>query len=79
MLVKITAKNQVTFPKAVTDAISPAEYFEIEARDGQIVLTPARISRANAVRAKVAELELTEGDISKAVAWARQPVRKPKK
>lgn len=79
MLAKITAKNQLTLPKAVTNAVGPAEYFEVEARDGQIVLTPVRIQRADAVRAKLAELELTEGDIAEAVAWARQPVRKPKK
>ena len=79
MLAKITAKNQLTLPKAVINAVGPAEYFEVEARDGQIVLTPVRIQRADAVRAKLAELKLTEGDIAEAVAWARQPVRKPKK
>jgi hypothetical protein len=76
MLTKLTAKNQLTLPKAVTNAIGPAEYFEVEARDGQIILTPVRIHRANAVRAKLAALNLTEGDISAAVAWARKPVRK---
>lgn len=77
MLAKITAKNQLTLPKAVTNAIGSAEYFEVEAKDGQIVLTPVRIQRAGAVRAKLAELDLTEDDIADAVAWARQ--RKPKK
>lgn len=79
MLAKITAKNQLTLPKAVTNAIGPVEYFEVEARHGQIVLTPVRIQRAGAVRAKLAELDLTEGDIADAVAWARTPARKPKK
>ena len=51
MLTKLTAKNQLTLPKAVTNAIGPAEYFEVEARDGQIILTPVRIHRAYAVRA----------------------------
>ncbi len=71
MLTKITAKNQITLPKAVTNAIGHAEYFEVETRDGQIVLTPVRIHRADAVRAKLAELDLDDKDIADAVTWAR--------
>ena len=76
MLAKITSKNQLTLPKAVTDAIGTTEYFEIETRAGQIILTPVRIQRADAVRAKLAELELDENDLADAVAWARK--QKPK-
>ena len=72
MLAKITSKNQLTLPKAVTNAVGAAEYFDVQARDGQIILTPVRIQRADAVRAKLAELDLTEQDIANAVAWARQ-------
>lgn len=71
MLAKITSKNQLTLPKAVTQAVGPAEYFQVEARAGQIVLTPVRIQRADAVRAKLAELALSEADVADAVAWAR--------
>ncbi|MCL4799159.1 MAG: AbrB/MazE/SpoVT family DNA-binding domain-containing protein [Burkholderiales bacterium] len=70
---KVTAKNQLTLPKRITDAVGAAEYFEVEARDGRIILTPVRIQRADAVRAKLAELELTERDVADAVAWARRP------
>jgi hypothetical protein len=79
MLAKITAKNQLTLPKAVTNAVGPTEYFEVEARDGQIILTPVRIQRADAVRAKLAELDLQEQDVVDAVAWARRPPRKTRK
>ena len=71
MLAKITSKNQLTLPKSITQAIGPVEYFDVEARDGQIVLTPVRIQRGDSVRAKLAELDLTEADIARAVAWAR--------
>ena len=71
MLAKITSKNQLTLPKAVTQAVGPAEYFQVEARAGQIVLTPVRIQRADAVRAKLAERALSEADVADAVAWAR--------
>lgn len=77
MLAKITSKNQLTLPKSITAAVESAEYFEVEARNGQIVLTPVRIQRGDAVRAKLAELGLKEQDIADAVQWARQtPVRK---
>jgi hypothetical protein len=73
MLAKLTAKNQLTLPKAVTNAVGPAEYFDVEARGGQIVLTPVRIQRADSVRARLAELEITEADIADAVRWSRRP------
>jgi len=79
VLAKITAKNQLTLPKAITNAVGPAEYFDVKAKDGQIVLTPVRIQLADAVRAKLAELNLKEQDIVDAVDWGRRPVRKPRK
>jgi len=72
MLAKITSKNQLTLPKSVVAAVGPAEYFDVETRNGAIVLTPVRIQRGDAVRAKLAELGLQEQDIAAAVAWARK-------
>jgi len=72
MLAKITAKNQLTLPKSITASIGPAEYFDVETRDGQIILTPVRIQRGDAVRAKLAELGLGEADVAAAVAWGRK-------
>ena len=77
MLAKLTAKNQLTLPKAATQAVGAAEYFDVETRDGVIILTPVRIQRGDAVRAKLAELDLSESDIDDAVAWARQRVAEP--
>lgn len=77
MLAKITSKNQLTLPKSVTQAVGATEYFDVEARAGQIILTPVRIQRGDAVRAKLAELELSDADIADAVAWARSTVAAP--
>jgi len=71
MLAKMTAKNQLTLPKALVTEVGATEYFDVEARNGQLVLTPVRIQRGDAVRAKLAELNLSESDIADAVAWAR--------
>jgi len=79
MLAKMTIKNQLTLPKAITNAIGPTRYFDVKAKDGQIVLTPVRIQRADAVRAKLAELNLTDADVEEAVNWARSARGKGKK
>ncbi len=67
MLAKITAKNQLTLPKSITVALGPVEYFDVEVRGGQVILTPVRLQRADAVRAKLGELDLSEQVISDAV------------
>ena len=72
MLAKITSKNQLTLPKSITNQLGPVEYFEVQIQNGQVVLTPVRIQRADAVRAKLAELDLTEKDVNDAVAWVRE-------
>jgi hypothetical protein len=71
MLAKMTSKNQLTLPKSVVEAVASTEYFDVEVRAGQIVLTPVRIQRGDIVRAKLAALGLAEADVSDAVRWAR--------
>ena len=74
MLAKLTSKNQLTLPKAATLALGPADYFDVEVRDGVLVLTPVRIQRADAVRSKLAELDLSPADIDDAIEWTRRRV-----
>lgn len=71
MLAKITSKNQLTLPKAAIEAAGNPEYFEVDARAGRLILTPVRMQRADAVRAKLDELGLGDADLAAAVAWAR--------
>jgi hypothetical protein len=73
VLAKLTAKNQLTLPKSVTNEIASTEYFDIKVENGQIILTPVTIHRTDAVRTKLAALDLSEQDILDAVAWAREP------
>lgn len=72
MLAKMTGKNQLTLPKAITDAVGAADYFEVQAIEGRIVLTPVRTQRGDAVRAKLVDLKLSQSDAYAAVAWARR-------
>ena len=73
MLTKLTSKNQLTLPKSITRAIGDPDYFEVKVEGGQIILTPVKIQRADAVRSKLAALGINEQDIDDAVAWTRQP------
>jgi len=47
--------------------VGPSEYFEVQAQDGRIVLMPVHIQRGDAVRAKLAQLKLTDAELSAAV------------
>nr|WP_228041098.1 hypothetical protein [Nodosilinea sp. LEGE 07088] len=57
---------------SVTEALGPVEYFEITVESGQVILTPVKIQRSDAVREKLAELNITEQDVADAVTWARK-------
>ncbi len=72
MLAKLTSKNQFTLPKRIVEAVGSPPYFDVALDEGRIVLSPARIGSADAVRRKLAELGVTEDDVREAVAWARK-------
>jgi bifunctional DNA-binding transcriptional regulator/antitoxin component of YhaV-PrlF toxin-antitoxin module len=72
MLAKVTAKNQLTLPKAVASRFPGVEHFDISTDGESIVLRPLRQSRADEVRAHLKRLGITEQDVKDAVAWARR-------
>ena len=72
MPAKLTSKNQLILPKAIVAEFQDARYFDVTQENGRIVLTPVRLTRADAVRAKLAELGMGEADVAEAVAWARR-------
>lgn len=72
MAAKRVRKNQLTPPKAIWDQMPEGAEVEAQAGGERIMLTPARISRADAVRDKLAALGITEQDVADAVAWARK-------
>ena len=72
MLAKLMSKNQITLPKAVMAGFEGVEYFEVTTENGRVVLTPVRPSRPDAVRTKLAEVGVSEDDVARALAWARQ-------
>ena len=71
MLTKLNARNQITLPKSLMQAVGQADYFDVQAKGGQIVLTTVRFVAVDAVRAKLAGLGINETDTATAVDWAR--------
>lgn len=76
MLAKRTFKNQITIPKKIITKFGNVEYFDVTAREGEIVLRPVEIlpreSRLSTIRKKIKSLGLTENDIEEAIKWARK-------
>ena len=69
MLAKLTSKTRLTLPKALLTSCPDARYFEVTKEQGGIVLTTARIGRADAVRAKLAEPGIEDSNVADAVQW----------
>ena len=72
MLAKKTIKNQITLPKAVVSRFQDVEYFDVSTDGESIILRPLQKSRADEVRAKLAELGIEPEDVTSAVSWARK-------
>ncbi|MGH9599233.1 MAG: hypothetical protein ACRD27_05180 [Terracidiphilus sp.] len=72
MLAKLTVKNQLTLPKTVATRFTGVEYFDVSTDGSSITLRPLQRSRADEVRTHLAQLGITEQDVSDAVVWARK-------
>ncbi len=72
MLAKKTSKNQITLPKSVVTRFSGVEYFDVSSDGECIILRPLQRSRAEEVRAQLAQLGIDEADVTAAVTWARE-------
>ena len=72
MLAKLTVKNQLTLPKAVVTRFSGVEYFDVSTDGSAITLKPLRRSKADEVRQYLADIGITEQDVTDAIKWARE-------
>ncbi len=72
MLAKLTSKNQLTLPKSIITSVGKTDYYDVAVENGRIILTPVHIQQADAVRAKLNELGITETDVQDAIEWSRQ-------
>ena len=78
MPARITTRNPFTPIDKVPGEPGPVEYLVVATRNGEAVLTPVRTRRADAIRAKLATLNLTAKDVRGAVARAREAGATPR-
>jgi hypothetical protein len=73
MLAKLTSKNQITIPREVLSKVPKVQYFDVENRDGTIVLKPVQVINTDLqkIREKIKGMGLTENCVKEAVRWAR--------
>ena len=73
MLAKMTSKHQITIPKKIIEQLPDVEYFEVELKDGVVMLKPLKIYDTNLekIRTKIKKLDLQENTVKEAIEWAR--------
>ena len=73
MMAKMTSKNQITIPKKIVEQIPETRYFDVELKDGFIVLKPLQLYETDPdkMRSKIKGLGLKPDSVREALRWAR--------
>ena len=73
MMAKMTSKNQITIPKKIVEQIPETRYFDVELKEGLIVLKPMQFYETDLdkIRSKMKGLGLKPNSVREAVKWAR--------
>jgi hypothetical protein len=73
MLAKKTSKNQITIPKKIVEKVPEVTYFDVEWKEGVILLKPLKLypTDLEQIRAKVKKLGISESSVEEAIKWAR--------
>ena len=73
MLAKITVKNQITIPKKIISQLKDVKYFDVDIKDGLVLLKPVKVFDADlhGIRTKIKKLGLSEDCVAEAVSWVR--------
>ena len=69
MLARLTATKQLVLPDKLLPSCPGVDCFSASVEDRRIVLVPLHPARAGPVREKLAELGISEQDVTDAVAW----------
>jgi bifunctional DNA-binding transcriptional regulator/antitoxin component of YhaV-PrlF toxin-antitoxin module len=74
MIAKITSKNQITIPKKIMDLLPEVRHFDIEMKDGIVILKPLRFydTDVGRIRSKIAKLGVKQNAVAEAIKWARE-------
>ena len=75
MLIKKTARNQVTLPKALLARVASTDYFEAEVAGDSLVLRPVKVVEMvdiDKVRDRLRRRRVKAAEVEKAVSWTRE-------
>jgi len=75
LLIKKTAKNQVTIPKALLAKLASTDYFEADVAGDALVLRPVKVVEMvdiDKIRDRLKRRRVKADEVGKAVAWARK-------
>ena len=74
MLAKITTKNQITIPKKIINQLPDVKYFDVELKEGMVLLKPLKVYDLNLdqIRSKLKKLGLKQNSVKEAIRWARK-------
>lgn len=72
MLIKLTSRNQFTIPESLINSFKNIDYFNIEEKDGCIVLHPIQMRNLIEVRSKLEAIGIRDDGVKDAVEWARK-------
>ena len=75
MLIKKTAKNQVTIPRALLSRLASTDYFEADVAGDALVLRPVKVVEMvdiNKIRDRLERRRVKADEVDKAVVWARK-------
>ena len=74
MLAKITSRNQVTIPKRIMNQLPETRYFDIELKEGVVIMKPLAVYATDLeqIRGKIKDLGLKPETVKEAVRWARK-------
>jgi len=73
MLAKMTVKNQITIPRKIVDQLEGVKYFDVELKEGAVVLKPLHVFATDLeqIRYKIKKLGLKQDCVAEAIRWAR--------
>lgn len=79
MLAKMTSKNQITIPKKIVDQLPETDYFEVELKEGLVLLKPLQIYETDLekIRSKMKNLGLKLQSHRKKFIWPCHFLRYP--
>ncbi len=75
MLIKKTAKNQVTIPKALLAKLASTDYFEADVAGDVLVLRPVKVVEMvdiDTIRDRLKRRQFKADEAGRAVGWARE-------